>query len=331
MRNGLTALVFGAALALAGAALWSLPRGIEAAKIVAAADDPPALADLMLAKRFDGPLAAQEIEAALAAGDGELAQSLVELAEERGVAIDPAQAARVAEANRPAAVSMRAAGGFVRGFVTGSPSDAASLAGSAAGDLLVFGDVRDMVREGARAARGDEADTLVLGLAAAGLAVTAGAYVSLGAATPARAGLSVVKAAMRSGRMAKKLALSLKGQKAGALVRFASDVGHVRSTAGSRAALDGLRIAEHPKDMGRLARLAEAKGGKTRAILKVLGRGAIALTTGLFDLASWMFWAIANLIGLCAALKRTAERMTLRIIRRRRAKRDRLACAGVSV
>ena len=52
----------------------------------------------------------------------------------------------------------------------------------------------------------------------------------------------------------------------------------------------------------------------------MLGRGAIVLTTGLFDLASWIFWAIANLIGLCATLKRWTERTTLRVLRRRKAK-----------
>ena len=43
--------------------------------------------------------------------------------------------------------------------------------------------------------------------------------------------------------------------------------------------------------------------GKTRAIVKLFGRGALMLTTGLFDLGAWIFWAIANLIALCAAVK----------------------------
>ena len=42
------------------------------------------------------------------------------------------------------------------------------------GDLFVFGDVRDVVREGWRGLRGEEVDKLVLGLAGTGIAVTAG-------------------------------------------------------------------------------------------------------------------------------------------------------------
>lgn len=327
MRKTSIALSLAVAVVFAGAAAWSVPRGLEAGLFIAAADDPPMLADLALAKSFDASVAAREIEEALAADDAELAQSFVALAAERGVAIDPALAERVAAANAPAAGRMRAVGGFAQGFVTGAPTDAASLAGAAAGDLVIFGDVRDALREGLRAVRREEADTLVFGLAAAGLAITAGTYASLGAAAPGRAGVSVVKAATRAGRIGRKLAVALKGQRTDGLVRFASDLGQVQSKAGARAALDGLKIADHPKDVGRLARLAEAKGRKTRAILKVLGRGAIALTTGLFELASWAFWAIANVIASCAALKRTAERLTLRAIRRRKAKTARLASA----
>ena len=52
------------------------------------------------------------------------------------------------------------------------------------------------------------------------------------------------------------------------------DVAAGGEKAGIRAAKDTLKIAEGPKDVARAARLAEAKGGQTRAILKVLGRGA---------------------------------------------------------
>jgi hypothetical protein len=88
-----------------------------------------------------------------------------------------------------------------------------------------------------------------------------------------------------------------------------------------RGALDSLKLAERPKDMARLASLAAVKGGKTRAIVKLLGRGAIFLGTSMFTLASWMFWALFNLVALCMALKRAAERMTQRYCDRQRARR----------
>src|SRR5207344_1646229 len=125
-------------------------------------------------KSFDATVATREIEAALAAGDTELARSFVDLAAERGVAVAPALIARTEYAERDAALPSSKAASFARGFVTGKPEDVASAAGMLTGDLFVFGDVRDVVREGWHALRGEEVDPLVLGLAGTGIAVTAG-------------------------------------------------------------------------------------------------------------------------------------------------------------
>ena len=73
---------------LALALLFTLPRGFDSARWLAAEDDPVRLSDLALEKRFDSQIAAREIEAALAAGDVELAESFLALARERGVAVD---------------------------------------------------------------------------------------------------------------------------------------------------------------------------------------------------------------------------------------------------
>ncbi len=99
------------------------------------------------------------------------------------------------------ASAARHAGNFARGLFTGEPDDMVSFAGTAVGDLFVFGDVRDAARESYRLARGEAADEMVLGLACVGLAVTAGTYASLGLGAPARVGLTLVKVARKSGRM----------------------------------------------------------------------------------------------------------------------------------
>jgi hypothetical protein len=106
-------------------------------------------------------------------------------------------------------------------------------------------------------------------------------------------------------------------------VRLVGDVGRVQTRAGTQAALDGLKLAEGPRDMARVARLAAAKGGKTRAVLKLAGRGAIVLTVGAFNLANWMLWALVTAFGLVSALKRMTERSTERYCARRRRLRER--------
>jgi hypothetical protein len=89
--------------------------------------------------------------------------------------------------------------------------------------------------------------------------------------------------------------------------------------------LDSLAVAERPEDMSRLARLAAAKGGKTRAIIKLLGRAAIVLSAGALDLAAWLFAAALALLGFVSSCKAATERMTQRYLDRQRTSRLRQA------
>jgi hypothetical protein len=357
------------------AAVALLPQAVESGWLLLVQDDPAALADRKLVRSFNADVAAKEIEAALAANDPDLARSFLELARDRNVPVVPDLAAKVDEAVTKANGALATAGNFTRGLIVGEPDDLVSLAGTALGDLFVFGDVRDAVREGSRLAQGQEADHLILGLAAVGIAVTAGTYASLGAGTPARMGLSLVKAARKTGRISSRMAESVtrslrsvvdfsalrkvfsgasltgaalvaraareavKVEKAEDLFRLARDVGHVQGKAGTRAALDGLKIADNPRQMARVAKLAEKQGGKTRATLKLLGRGAIALTVAAFDLSLWVLWAVLTVFGFIASMKGAVERATWRSLQKRkvrRAKRElerqrRLAMAAPAV
>ena len=141
-------LSLGIALCLALASAFSVPNGVDAARTIAAADDPVRLSELALDRHFNAAVATREIEQALAAGDVELARSFVDLAAERGVTVAPALIEKIEGTERDAATPSSRAASFARGFVTGKPEDVASAAGMLTGDLFVFGDVRDVVREG---------------------------------------------------------------------------------------------------------------------------------------------------------------------------------------
>jgi hypothetical protein len=102
---------------------------------------------------------------------------------------------------------------------------------------------------------------------------------------------------------------------------LAKDVGRLSEKAGIRAAQDTLRIAEGPKDVARAVRLAESKGGQTRAILKLLGRGGLLLATGAFNLTLWVFSALLALFGFLVSIKSTTERLTQAWLTRKKARR----------
>jgi len=352
--------------AVLSAALW--PHAREAGTILAAQDDPARLSDIRLESvlRNNPDVIARNIDAALAAGDADLANSFVALAQEKRIPVSDDTIRRVADAVAEENSSSHVAKRFASGLVTGQADDVASLSGTVTGDLFVIGDIRDVVREGKHLAMGEDTDRLVLSLAAAGLAVTAATYVSLGGAGPLRAGLSLVKDARKVGRLGEGLAAwagrsarevvdtpaleqavatgsvlrpgetasairaAFRVEKADGLVRLAKDVGRVTEKAGSRGALDTLKIAEDPQDVARAARLAEAEGGRTRAILKILGRGALLLATGAFDLTLWLFGALLALFGLLSSIKATTERATQAWLDRKKARRLRQQMAAAA-
>jgi len=180
------------------AALW--PHARDAGAIVLAQDDPAELSDVRLdavlrqnqAAKNQADVAAQ-IEAALAAGDADLANSFVSLAREKNVAVADELSRRVADAVTEEGSSAHFAKRFATGLVTGTADDVASLSGTVAGDLFVFGDIRDVVREGKHLAMGEDTDRSCLGWQPWGSRLTAVTYVSFGEAAPVRAGLTLVK------------------------------------------------------------------------------------------------------------------------------------------
>jgi hypothetical protein len=365
-----------AVCAVASAVAW--PRARDAGAILAAQDDPAALSDAQLnsalrnhpsavSQSAVSPSAvAENIEAALAANDADLANSFIDLATAKNIPVTDELSRRVGDAVAEAGSTSHFAKGFASGLVTGNADDVASMSGTVAGDLFVFGDIRDVVREGKHLAMGEDTDRLVLGLAAAGLAVTAATYVSVGGAAPVRAGLTLVKDARKVGRLGEGLTLwagrsardlvdtpmlenavetasvlrpgesvraikaAFRPEQATGLVRLAKDVGRVGEKAGARGALDTLKLAEGPEDVARAARLAESKGGQTRAILKMLGRGALLLAAGAFDLTLWVFGALLALFGFLASIKATTERMTQSWLDRKKRRRLRQQMAAAS-
>lgn len=349
--------VFGA---LIGFTPWLVPVAKQSLRLVEARDDPAAIADLGL-RNLDGATVDKEIEAALAADDVTLATSFLELADARAIAVDPALRAKVEAANGSVASALRSAREFGMGFITGQPEDMAGLAGAAASDLMVWGDIRDASREGLKLANGEDPDKLILGLSAVGIAVTAGTYATGGGGLPARVGITLVKVAKRTGKLSAALGrtlmravrrsvdfaalrrlgkapleadkAALKGvvrtERLRDLTRMLDDVAVVQSKAGTRAALEGLRVADNGGDLRRIASLAEAKGGQTLAILKTLGRGAIVITGALLKIVWWVFVAaayvyllISSFNAFCVAcvrpLWRRKRRPAARAERRRR-------------
>ncbi|MGO4738457.1 hypothetical protein AB4099_18045 [Bosea sp. 2KB_26] len=324
--------------ALIGAGALVLPRGWNGLQLQAAAHDPVALSDLRLQGVLASGRIAEEIDAAIAAGDTELGGSFVDLAAEHRITVTEDQRERLARLQNEA--TTRALKDFGSGFVSGERVSNAGFAGAVVSDVVGVGDLRDLAGEGQKLLRGETTDYVVLVLAAGGLALSVATWASLGSGLPARGGLSVVKATAKAGMLSPKLTANLTRMAAGAVdlpaltasltaaARFdlaaarASSAAIVRPAAMTRLATLGqdagalyartgqaglrqvLAVADNAGDIGRAARLSAAKGSTTRAVLKVLGRSALVLGALSLTTTSWIF----ALFGYAVALAMLAQR-----------------------
>jgi len=188
--------------------------------------------------------ACAEAEAALA--DDRLLEAL-ELAEAGGctAVLEEAEA----RWNAPVATLERCAAGVW----TGVGEDAAGIACAVASDLLVFGDVRDLSRQGIAWGRGETTDPLLIGLSSAGIVLTFAPHVGVGNA--------LLKTARRAGSLTRGLAdriLALLRRGAwGALADLSTDAARISSKLGVARGTQALAYADDAADLASLARFVE--------------------------------------------------------------------------
>lgn len=158
------------------------------------------------------------------------------------------------------------------GAWTGRGDDVAAVGCALASDLVVFGDVRDLTRQGVAWARGDATDPVLVGLSAVGLVATFAPHVDAGGA--------LLKAARRAGALTDALArTTLRLVRAGTwrpLVNMFSDAGRIARRLGPAGGARALRHADDVDDVAALARFAEAAPNPVLA-LRWAGKGAVRL------------------------------------------------------
>jgi hypothetical protein len=340
-----------------GLVVWSGPfirQPVEyALRVHRAASDPVALSEVSLDPVATPARIAQEIDAALASGDADLAASFLDLAERRAIPVDGARRSAVAAVLDGTVWDTALT--FARGAMIGDVGGMSGMAGAFAGDMAGIGDLRDLAREGWRLAHGEEPDRLVMGLAAVGLAVTTASWLSAGEAAPARGGLSFIKTLRKAGRLSAELtesvarglrdavdmpglgralraaghldlsaarvatAAALRPARLAPLAAMSRDAATLLKRGGSKAVEDAFGLARSPRELTRVARLSEGMGRATRATLKLLGRGAILLSEGVAVLAGWLLTGCLWLLALALTAARFGRWLGRIRLRRRRA------------
>lgn len=204
-------------------------------------------------------------EASRLAADERLDEALLVL--DAGLAAEPGpQRAAAMRAQRRQLVAERESWSFrsrefAAGAWRGQGDSTPALLGAVTSDLLVFGDVRDLVIQSARGLRGEPVDPVITALSGAGILLTAW--------PAADGGTAVLKAARRSGALSARLAgdtlragrRALAHGDATPLRRIAADAGSLQRQAGAAPAIRILRGVEGRGDLARAAGFVQRPGG----------------------------------------------------------------------
>ena len=273
-----------------------------------------------------------EIETALAARDGDMARSLIALAQAQDVAVPEAL---LVELNALPPVDM---GNVVsQGWnciVNGDFDSEAGFACVVATDLTSVGDVRDLVAQGGNYLTGQPVNYFTLGIASVGLTLTGATIMTGGGMLPLRAGASFLKAANKVGKMPPRLVAEMSTMLARSINRgaldealtmarefrigeigrplgrlfnpksiekvtdLATDFGKIGTVGGVRAMKLSVESAASTRDVKVLAKTAEKYQGKFPAVMKMLGRGVVRLADLLWTIGGWFVAAALWLLSM---------------------------------
>lgn len=142
----------------------------------------------------------------------------------------------------------------VNGVWTGRADDGVGLGCAVASDLVVFGDVRDLTRQGVAWFRGEDTDEVLVALSAAGIALTLTPQVG--------AGTSLLKAARRAGTLSETLSRSLvrlvRERAWRPLAGFLTDAGRISLKVGPAKATRALQYVDDGEDLATVARFVDS-------------------------------------------------------------------------
>jgi hypothetical protein len=284
-----------------------------------------------------------EIEAAIEARDGDLARSLIALAEAQGVEV-PAGLIAAFNALPPVDIGNVVSQGW-NCVVNGDFDSEAGFACVVATDLTSVGDVRDLVAQGGNYLTGQPVNYFTLGVSAVGLTLTGATIATGGGMLPLRAGASFLKAANKAGKMPPRLvgevstmlarsvnrsaldeALTLArefrvgelGRPLGrlfnprsvaAVTDLATDVGRIGAVGGVRAMKMSIEVADSTRDVKVLAKTAEKYQDKFPAVMKMLGRGAVRLADLVWTIGIWFAAAALWLLSMAWFTLRTTTKV----------------------
>lgn len=259
-----------------------------------------------------------------------------EIAKFMNYRLPPETQTKLDDAHTLSATVVRNTWEFGEGFATGEGDTNAGIAGAVSSDLTVVGDVRDIAAEGGKMLAGAEYSELILGLSVVGLGVTAATIATGGGGVVVKAGVSIFKAARRTGKFTKEFAEVLtrltsdavnmpllrqtlrstdltdlaktqrvftdygSNVRAAKLIPVLSRMSEINNAVGPAETVRLLKYVKTTENLDDVGDMTKRFGVRSRGIMELTGKTALrSFKTG-FKLVDWMWdslWGFVAWIG----------------------------------
>ena len=186
---------------------------------------------------------------------------------------------------------------FGSGFLSGKSDSAVGLGGSIASDMTLYGDLRDIKREGSKYRNGEDYDAFVLKISLIGVGLSATQLLSVGATTPLKVGASVMKVAKKSGKLTKpftkiiatrlsktidpKILKTLDAKAIAKNMNLApvkglfKEINGIKKQTSTVDTLALLKYVNNTNDLRKIGKLSKTYKTNTKGVMKVLGKRAL--------------------------------------------------------
>lgn len=274
----------------------------------------------------------QKIVDALEKDDVDEADMYFEIANFMNYDLPPETMAKIDDAHALSATVARNTWQFGEGFATGQADTNAGLAGAVASDLTVVGDVRDIASEGSKYLKGEPYSELILGLSVVGIGATAATIATGGGGVIVKAGISLMKAAKRTGRLTAEFGQMLtrltseavnmpllrqtlrstdltnlkrteevfttygKNVRAARLMPVLSRLGEINNTVGPAETVRLMRFVKTTENLDDVTGMTKRFGIKSRGIMELTGKTALRSFKTSFKLIEWVAEGIWGLV-----------------------------------
>lgn len=290
---------------------------------------------------------------ALERDDIEEADMYVEIARFLDYQLPASTMARLDAAHELSATVVRNTWQFGEGFATGKGESTAGIAGAVTSDLTVIGDLRDIALEGGRMLAGEPYSELILSLSVVGVGVTAATIATGGGGVVAKAGISLVKAARRTGRLTGEFATVLtrltgdavnmpllrqsmrgvdltdlartqrvigdygRNVRAARLVPVLARMGEISNRVGPAETVRLMKFVRTTENLDDVSDMTKRFGLKSRGIMELTGKIALRSFKTSFRAIEWVAQSIMGILAWIGGLVVMILMRGVRLFRRR--------------